>query len=68
MKLPNVVHPTKFETNGVFLEVVSYSSLTDDQARKIAIMFCRSHKILKKDKGKTIQILTQFDKNSAGIL
>ncbi|MCK5509858.1 MAG: hypothetical protein KAI50_15195 [Desulfobacterales bacterium] len=68
MQMPSVVHPKKFTISGMFFEVVSYSPLTDDHARKIAIMFYCSRKFLKKDKGKTFRVLTQFDESSSGLI
>lgn len=68
MLLPSVIHPKKFSINGMLFEIVAYSQLTDEQAAKAAMRYFRSHTFLKKDRGKSFQVLTQFDENSRGLL
>jgi len=68
MNMPSVVHPKVFKLNDILFEVVSYETVTDKQAENIVRLFCRSKKFHKKDKGKKIQIITQFDKNSSNLL
>ena len=68
MKIPDCVHPRRFEIDGLLFEVVSFSSLTDEQAAKIAMHFYRSHKFKKTDQGKLFQVVTMFDGSSAGLL
>jgi hypothetical protein len=68
MQLPSVVHPKRFSINGIILEVVSYTNLTDAQAMKAAQLFYSQHKFKKKDQGKLFRALTLFDKDSLGLL
>lgn len=67
MEIPNVVHPKTFNINGIFFQVVSYTSLSDEQAEKMAMYFYRKHKFKKKDKGKIIKIITTADSQSANL-
>ena len=68
MQFPNIVHPKRFEVNGMFFEVVSFTELSDEQAAKIAMHYFKIHKFKKKDQGKLFQILTTFDDPSKGML
>jgi len=68
MQLPSVIHPKKVAANGMFFEVVSYTSLTDEQALKVVMLFCRSRKFAKKDQGKLFRVVTHFDQKSKGLL
>jgi len=67
-KLPDIVHPKRFEIGGLIFEIVSYCQLTDDQALKVATHFYRTHKFRKKDRGKLFQVLTTYSESSRGIL
>lgn len=49
MKLPDIIHPKSFLINGYTIRVMSYMTLTDQQAAKIAMHCYRSRKWLKKD-------------------
>ena len=68
MEFPSVLHPKRFRTNGCMFEVVSYSRLTDIQAAAIVRQYLRIHKIKAKDRGKLVQIVTTFDRDSANLL
>jgi len=68
MQLPSVVHPKKFSVKGMFFEVVSYATLTDEQASKVAMLFYRSGKFTKMDQGKLFRVVTQFDENSSDLI
>lgn len=68
MQTPNILHPRKITINGYVFEVVSFISLTDEQAAKVATHFYRTNKLKKSDVGKTIRIVTLFDENSIGML
>lgn len=68
MEMPSVIHPKRFLINGMYFEVVSYSSLNDEQAANVAMMFFHGRKFKKSDKGKLFQVITQFDAQSAGSL
>lgn len=68
MQMPSVVHPKKFSINGMFFEIVSFSTLTDEQAGKAAMFFFSNHKFKKKDQGKVFRVVTLFDENSANLL
>lgn len=68
MEMPSVTHPTTFEINGMYFKIVSYSELTNEQARRAAQLYYRTHKFKKKDKGKLFTALTMFDKSSANLL
>jgi hypothetical protein len=57
MNLPNISHPKKFEIDGIIFEIITCSSITDEQAREFAMQYFRTHKFKKKDKGKLFQIL-----------
>ena len=56
--LPSVIHPTKFNINGIVLEVVSFEPLNNEQAGWVAGWFYRNHKWKKKDRGKLNQAVT----------
>lgn len=68
MQMPSIVHPKKLSIKGMLFEVVAYTSLTDEQASKIAMIFYRSRKFTKKDQGKLFRVATQFDENSSDLL
>ena len=73
MELPSVVHPKCFKMDGFIFQVVAYTSLTDDQAKKIARQDYanrRARKELKaKDRGKKVfTAVTLFDEDSIGLL
>lgn len=56
MQLPSVIHPKRFEINGMFFEIVTYIPITDDQAEKIAMAFFACRKFKKNDRGKLFQV------------
>ena len=62
-----ITHPTQIRINGFTFEVLALTTLTDEQASRIALHFYRSHRLRKKDKGKLLQVVTQVDANSAGM-
>ena len=64
--VPSVVHPVRFKIKGIIFEIVSYARLTDEQARKIVLLYYRGHSFKKSDQGKQIRVVTLFDENSAG--
>lgn len=68
MELPSVVHPKRFAIAGIFFEVVSYSTLTDAQAKSVALMFYRSHRFSRKDKGRLFRVLSGLDESSSDLL
>ena len=69
MPLPNVVHPKLVNVNGHRLQVVAYVAMTDAQALKAALHFCRSHKLPKTaNPKKVLRILTLFDGDSLALL
>ena len=68
MQKPSVAHPTKFKISEMFFEVVTFEPVTNDQAAKIAMHFYKSNKFKKSDKGKSFQVITMFDKQSAQLL
>lgn len=68
MQLPNVVHPKKVRVNGHVIEVVAYCAMTDSQAVKAALHFCRTHKMPKPNPAKVLRALTQFDQASIALL
>jgi hypothetical protein len=68
METPTTLHPITFEIGGYFFQVVSYSSLTNDQAAKIAEYFYRTHKLKKKDKGSIIKVVTLLEGESLKLL
>jgi len=65
---PNVVHPKRFQIEGMFFQIVSFDALTDSQAGKAAMHFYRTHKFKKSDRGKQFQVITILDKDSATLL
>lgn len=65
METPSVVHPTTFQIGGMHFQVVSYVSLSDKQAAKVAMHFYRTHKFKKKNKGKLFKVFTLIDSDSA---
>jgi hypothetical protein len=68
MKLPSVTHPKRFKIDGIEFEVVSYSSLTDEQASKVAMHFFRTHTFKRKDQGKVFRVETTFDQSTIKLL
>lgn len=68
MKLSDVIHPKRVRVGDHFFEVVAHSRLSDDQVREIVRHYLRTHKLRAKDKGRLIQIVTQFDQDSAKLL
>jgi hypothetical protein len=57
MKLPSVIHPKRFEINGILIEVISLGALTDEEAARVAMHFYKAHKFKKKDQGKLFQAI-----------
>ena len=68
MQLPNIVHPKKFLISGYTVGVVSYITLTDGQAAKIAMHGFRSRKWLKKDLKKAHHIYWTGDQSALALL
>ncbi len=68
MKLPAVIHPKTILLDGFKFKVVAYCALTDQQAGKIVLHYCRTHKLKKKDQKIVRTIVTQFDTDSIGLL
>jgi hypothetical protein len=67
MQMPSVVHPRNIDVGGVVFQVVSYSPLTDQQAKNVVRYYLTTHKVRKKDKGKLIQVITMLDQESTGL-
>ncbi len=65
MQTPNVVHPRKIKVNETIFEVVSYVALSDQQALNVVRFHISQHGLKKKDKGKTVRIITVLDEQSA---
>ena len=68
MKIPSVIHPTRYTIRGIIFEVVSYVQLTDRQAQEIARTYYRKLKNKKKHVGKIVQAITMFDEDSSKLL
>lgn len=68
MNLPDVVHPKLVNIGGYKFRIISFSPLTDDQALKVALLYCRSHRLTQKQKKKVLEIHTTFDEKTAGLL
>lgn len=68
MVLPHIIHPKRFKIKGIFVEVVSHSSLTDEQAAKAAMLFFKSKKFKKNDQGKLYRVITTFDQQTSNFL
>ena len=60
MQMPSMIHPNKINVEGTFFEVVSYASLTDQQALTVVRQYLRGGGLKKKDKGKTIRVFTRL--------
>ncbi len=58
-------HPNKFKLNDVLYEVCALCDITPECAKKIVLNYIATHKPKKSDKGKTIQIITTIDTDSA---
>ena len=65
---PSVVHPKLIKAGEYTFRVVSYSALTDDQAARVVLFYCRTHKLLKKHRKGVISIVTTFDEESSRLL
>lgn len=68
MEFKEIIHPTTFKIDGIFYKVSALVSLTDEQASKLVMLFLRTNRPLKKNKGKTITIRTSHDQSSVGLL
>lgn len=68
MELPSVVHTKAFRIGGIFFEIVTAGPVSGQQAAKIAMRFYGSRKFRKSDKGKSFQVITLFDRDSAMML
>lgn len=68
MKLPDIIHPTKFKINGYTFQVAAYVPLTDAQAAKIAMHGYRSRKWLKKDLKKVHTQMWTGDQETLALL
>ena len=64
-RIPSVVHPKLVRIGEYTFRIVSYVSLTDEQAMKAALIFCRTHRLLKKHRKGVITVVTTFDEESA---
>jgi hypothetical protein len=63
-----VLHPARFEIARVQFEVVTVGPVSDEEAAKIVMHFCRSRRPTESDRGKLIRIVTLFDRESANLL
>jgi len=45
MLMPDIVHPKVFKNNGVCFRVVTYEPVSDDEARKIVLLFLRTQRV-----------------------
>lgn len=68
MEFQEIVHPTTFKIGDIFYKVSAFVSLTDEQAAKIVMLYLRTNRPLKKNKGKTITIRTSHDQSSVALL
>jgi hypothetical protein len=68
MNFPSVAHPKLVKLGDYTFQVVAFCSMTDEQALKAAMLFCRTHKLKKEDKKGIIKIITTYDENSIGRL
>ena len=62
MEIPTVVHPTRFEVNGVLFQVVAFGTLTDAQAELALKLFLRNNRLKKKPKrGQLVKVFWTGD-------
>jgi hypothetical protein len=66
--IPSVLHPVRFAVAGIQFEVVTAEPVSDEQAAKIVMHFCKGRKFKKADQGKLIRVVTLFDRESASLL
>lgn len=67
MEMPSVVHPVKFSIDGYIFEVRAFRTLTDDEARQVAIYHRVNSKLKKKDKGKILIAIALHGADGAGM-
>jgi hypothetical protein len=63
------VRPSEVDSGSpVQFEVVTVGPVSDEEAAKIVMHFCRSRRPTESDRGKLIRIVTLFDRESANLL
>jgi hypothetical protein len=68
MLLAKVIHPVIIENHGVKFQVSAHCRISLSQAKKIVLLYLRTHKIKKKDLGTTVTIFTNYDAESIALL
>jgi len=65
-----ITHPVKFNIGGMLFEVVTSGPVTQAQAAKIAMLFYQQHRhtFKRAQRGKLIQVITHYDRDSAALL
>lgn len=61
-------HPTIFKVGPCEFEVESLGRLTDEQAKKIVLLFVKTHRLPKKARGRRILLRTVFDSGTAEMI
>jgi hypothetical protein len=67
-EMPKIIHPKLIKIGGYTFQVVAYCQMNDAQALKIAMHYCRTHKLTKRQKTLVNQIVTIHDESSIGLL
>lgn len=63
-----IAHPKLVKVGEYTFRIMCRTSLTDRQALNAAVIFCRTHKMLKKHRKGVVTILSLFDEESARLL
>ena len=61
-------HPTIFKVGPCEFEVESLGKLTDEQAKKIVLLFVKTHRLPKKARGRRVLLRTAFDSGTAEMI
>lgn len=67
MNMPNVIHPTTYRMGGIQIRIASFFSLTESQARGIAMHTYRTRRWTKADAKKIHTIFWTGDQTAAAL-
>jgi len=63
-----ITHPKLVKIKNYTFSVSVHCTLSDEEAYKVAVNFCRTHKLTKKHQKGTIHIKASFDRDNIAIL
>lgn len=61
-------HPTIFRVRGIEFELETLGPLTDEEAKKVVLLFVQTHRLPKKSHGRRVLLRTCFDSETAEMI